>query len=227
MARPRRSAHFSTPPVLRAVNRGRLVVVSVVRKPIEVVAAWPFVVAAPPSASPEECALAALRAAVEGLPMDVPVVTIVCHGRVGPVLLREAARHLCDEIVVGAPSGAWSRLTGGVARYLRSRAAVDGGRGTAGDRRRVGCCAAVRPRFAGVRPVALARHAGLSATARRGDVDGTHNAVRPSGESVYHMLGWSTERSCSPRCRRGGELEAVMSDDATRRRVTREAVAVA
>ena len=106
-------------------NRGRLVVVSVVRKPIEVVAAWPFVVAAPPSASPEECALAALRAAVESLPMDVPVVTIVSHGRVGPVLLRKAARHLCDEIVVGAATGAWSRLTGAVARYLRSRAAVE------------------------------------------------------------------------------------------------------
>ena len=106
-------------------NRGCLVVVSVVGRPIEVLAAWPFVVVAPPSASPEQCALAALRAAVESLPTDVSVVTIVCHGRVGPVLLREAARHLCDGIVIGAPSGLGSRLTGGVARYLRSRAAVD------------------------------------------------------------------------------------------------------
>jgi len=106
-------------------NRGCLVVVSVVRKPIEIVAAWPFVVAAPPSASPEECALEVLRAAVESLPTDMSVVTMVCHGRVGPVLLREAARHLCDAIVIGAPSGLWSRLTGGVARYLRWRAGVD------------------------------------------------------------------------------------------------------
>ena len=106
-------------------NRGCLVVVSVVRKPVEVVAAWPCAVYAHPSASPEQCALAALRAAVESLPTDVSVVTIVCHGRAGPVLLREAARHLCDAIVVGAPSGEWGRLTGGVARYLRRRAAVD------------------------------------------------------------------------------------------------------
>ena len=106
-------------------NRGCLVVVSVVRKPIEVVAAWPFVVAAPPTESPEQCALATVRAAVESLPTDVSVVTIVCDGRVGPVLLREAARHLCDVIVIGAPSGFWSRLTGGVARYLRWRAAID------------------------------------------------------------------------------------------------------
>ena len=106
-------------------NRGCLVVVSVVRRPIEVVAAWPFVVAAPPSASPEQCALAAVRAAVESLPTDVSVVTIACHGRVGPVLVREAGRHLCDAIVIGAPSGVWSRLTGGVARYLRWRAPVD------------------------------------------------------------------------------------------------------
>ncbi len=106
-------------------NRGCLVVVSVVRKPIEIAAAWPFVVAAPPSASPEQYALAALRVAVETLPTDVSVLTIVCRGRVGPVLLREAAHHLCDAIVVGAPSGLWSRLTGGVARYLRWRGAVD------------------------------------------------------------------------------------------------------
>lgn len=106
-------------------NRGCLVVVSVVRRPVEIVAAWPFVVAAPPSASPEQCALEAVRAAVESLPTDVSVVTIVCHGRTGPVLLREAARHLCDAIVIGAPSGVRSRLTGGLARYLRSRAAVD------------------------------------------------------------------------------------------------------
>jgi nucleotide-binding universal stress UspA family protein len=106
-------------------NRGCLVVVSVVRKPVEVVAAWPVAVHAHASESPEQCALVALRAAVESLPRDVSVVTFVCHGRAGPVLLREAARHLCDAIVVGAPSGEWGRLTGGVARYLRRRAAVD------------------------------------------------------------------------------------------------------
>ena len=69
--------------------------------------------------------MTAVRAAVDSLPPDVSVVTIVCQGRVGPVLVREAARHLCDVIVIGAPSGVWSRLTGGLARYLRSRAAVD------------------------------------------------------------------------------------------------------
>lgn len=108
------------------LNRGCLFVVSVVHRPIEFVAGWPFVVAAPPEeASPEERALAAVRAAVESLPTDVSVVTVVCGGRVGSVLLREAARHLCDVIVIGAPSGFWSRLTGGVARYLRWRAAID------------------------------------------------------------------------------------------------------
>ena len=106
-------------------NRGCLVVVSVVRRPTEIVAAWPFAVAAPPSESPEQYALAAVRAAVETLPADLSVLTIVCHGRPGPVLLREAAHHLCDAIVIGAPSGVRSRLTGGLARYLRSHAAVD------------------------------------------------------------------------------------------------------
>jgi nucleotide-binding universal stress UspA family protein len=107
-------------------NRGCLVVVSVVRRPIDVVGAWPFVVYAPPEeVSREQCALATVRAAVDGLPSDVSVITIVCDGRVGPALLREAARHLCDAIVIGAPRGFWSRLTGGVARYLRWRAAIE------------------------------------------------------------------------------------------------------
>ena len=66
-----------------------------------------------------------MRAAVETLPADLSVLTLVCHGRTGPVLLREAARHLCDAIVIGAPSGVRNRLTGGLSRYLRSRAPVD------------------------------------------------------------------------------------------------------
>jgi nucleotide-binding universal stress UspA family protein len=104
-------------------NRCCLVVVSVVVEPIEVVAAWPFVFGAPGATSPEQFALDRLRAAVEQLSTDISVVTIVCRGRVGPVLAREAARHLCDAIVIGAPSGVWSRLTGGVARYLRAHSA--------------------------------------------------------------------------------------------------------
>jgi nucleotide-binding universal stress UspA family protein len=63
-----------------------------------------------------------LRRAVAELPADISVASLVVHGAAGPALAREAKRLCADAIVIGSRRGICTRLTGGVARYLRLRA---------------------------------------------------------------------------------------------------------
>jgi nucleotide-binding universal stress UspA family protein len=105
-------------------NHGCLVLVSVVTDTGRCVVASPFGLCAALPEDPEQTALELLREAVERLPEDISVVTVVRHGRVGPLLACEAARHCCDAIVIGARRGFWSRLTGGVERRLRRHSRV-------------------------------------------------------------------------------------------------------
>jgi nucleotide-binding universal stress UspA family protein len=65
-----------------------------------------------------------LRAAVATLPEDVSVCWLAVHGSVARTLAAQAASRACDAIVVGAPSGLWSRMTGGIARELRHRTTI-------------------------------------------------------------------------------------------------------
>jgi nucleotide-binding universal stress UspA family protein len=105
-------------------NHGCLIVVSVVTDSERCVVASPFGMCVAVPADPERAALQSLHEAVERVPKEVSVVTVVRHGRVGPVLVREAERHCCDAIVIGARRGVWSRLTGGVEGYLRRHGQV-------------------------------------------------------------------------------------------------------
>jgi nucleotide-binding universal stress UspA family protein len=99
------------------IDHGRLVVVSVVTEPRVVAVAWPPVPAIYTGHDPEQQALERVRTAINLLSMDVSVVTIVCRGWVGGILVREAARYHCDAIVIGTRGRLWSRLTG-VGRHV-------------------------------------------------------------------------------------------------------------
>jgi nucleotide-binding universal stress UspA family protein len=100
-------------------NHGCLVVVSVVAETDRCVVASPFGLCVALPRDPVQTACELLHRAVERLPEEVSVVTVVRRGRVGAVLTQEAARHCCDAIVIGTRRGVLSRLTGGVERYLR------------------------------------------------------------------------------------------------------------
>jgi nucleotide-binding universal stress UspA family protein len=63
-----------------------------------------------------------LRRAVAELPADISVASLAVHGAAGPALAREAKRLCADAIVIGSRRGICTRLTGGVARYLRRHA---------------------------------------------------------------------------------------------------------
>lgn len=65
-----------------------------------------------------------LRRAVKELPPDVSVTSRVVQGSPGPVLAREAQRLSADAVIIGSRSGICSRLSGGVARYLRLHARI-------------------------------------------------------------------------------------------------------
>ena len=100
-------------------NHGCLLVVSVVTDQAGCVLVSPLGLCVAIPEDPEQTALDSLQGAVEALPEDVSVCTVVCRGRVGPVLAAQAIRHGCDAIVIGAHHGFWSWLTGGVEGYLR------------------------------------------------------------------------------------------------------------
>lgn len=105
--------------LLAAGNHGLLTVVLVLPAEPWSAGSCPLAPVLPPPCDVEQAAVDQLRAAVQELCEDISVVSLLCHGRVGPTLVREAARHLCDAIVIGARRGLVSRLTGGVERYLR------------------------------------------------------------------------------------------------------------
>lgn len=86
---------------------------------------WPLVAMVPPPPDREKQQLQTLREAVDELEQDTSVVWVVCEGAVGPALAREASRNGCDAIVIGAPSSRWTRLTGGVARYLERHSGIE------------------------------------------------------------------------------------------------------
>jgi len=112
-------------------NHGLLVVVYVVPEFAPAVVVSPFGTCSP---LPEDPRLATelLNDAARHVPDGISLVRIVQPGRVGPVLAKAAERFGCDTIVIGVHHGLWSRLTGGVERYLRrhaeARLIVDGGR---------------------------------------------------------------------------------------------------
>jgi nucleotide-binding universal stress UspA family protein len=86
--------------------------------------AWPMVGV---TETPEQYTLRQLemlRAAIGALEPDISVVSVACRGATGPALARAARDGRCDAIVIGARRGLWTRLTGGVARYLRRHAEV-------------------------------------------------------------------------------------------------------
>jgi nucleotide-binding universal stress UspA family protein len=100
-------------------NHGCLVLVCVVPKHASGVLVSPLGNCVAIVDDPQETAAELLRAARERVPDGVSVVTVMRRGRVGPVLADEAERFACDAIVVGAHCSLWSRLSGGVERYLR------------------------------------------------------------------------------------------------------------
>lgn len=100
-------------------NHGLLTVVLVLRAEHWSASPCPLAPIVPPPYDFEKAAIDQLRDAVEELSEDISVVSLLCHGRVGPTLAREVGRHCCDAVVIGARCGLCSWLTGGVARYLR------------------------------------------------------------------------------------------------------------
>ena len=97
-------------------NHGCLTIVLVLTE--QVCMGWPMLATAPPLGDIQQAVIGDLRRAVEELAEDISVVSVVRRGPVGPALLREALRNQCDAIVIGRRCGVWSRLTGGVRRYL-------------------------------------------------------------------------------------------------------------
>lgn len=83
---------------------------------------WPLLATAPPLRDLQQDVIDDLRRSVDGLAEDISVVSVVRRGAVGPALAREAIRGRCDTIVIGRRCGVWSRLTGGVRRYLSRHA---------------------------------------------------------------------------------------------------------
>ncbi|WP_249011208.1 universal stress protein [Conexibacter sp. DBS9H8] len=63
-----------------------------------------------------------LRSAVAELPSDISVISHLVLGPAGPGLAQEANRICADAILIGSRCGITSRLTGGVAGYLRRHA---------------------------------------------------------------------------------------------------------
>lgn len=104
---------------LTRLNHGLLTVVLVLRAEPWSASPCPLAPIVPPPYDFEKAAIEQLREAVEELSEDISVVSMLCHGRVGPTLAREVGRHCCDAIVIGTRCGLRSRLTGGVARYLQ------------------------------------------------------------------------------------------------------------
>jgi nucleotide-binding universal stress UspA family protein len=69
-------------------------------------------------------AVAQFRRAVAGLPLDVPVTTVVTPGRAARVLAALAAQHGCDTIVIGANRSHWLKSFG-IGDSLRRLSDVD------------------------------------------------------------------------------------------------------
>lgn len=86
--------------------------------------AWPMVGVTETPEQYQASQLSMLRAAIETLAPDISVVSVACRGATGPALERVAREGGCDAIVIGARRGLGSRITGGVARYLRRNAEV-------------------------------------------------------------------------------------------------------
>jgi len=111
--------------LLAASNHGLLTVVLVLPSEPWSASPCPLAPVLPPACDLEQAAVDQMRGAVGELAGDISVVSLLCRGRVGPTLANEAARHLCDAIVIGAHCGLISRLTGGVERYLRHHAQTE------------------------------------------------------------------------------------------------------
>jgi nucleotide-binding universal stress UspA family protein len=107
---------------LARANHGRLTVAFVQNE--QPCCVWPLVAVAETPQERQRRELDELRAVIDGLAEDISVVSVVCHGAIGPALVHAARRGDCDAIVIGAPQGALHRLTGGVARYLQGHADV-------------------------------------------------------------------------------------------------------
>jgi nucleotide-binding universal stress UspA family protein len=96
-----------------------LVVAYVVPEHTPSVVTSPFGMCSASPEDPREIAAQVLRAARSRVPETVSIITVIQPGRVGPVLAHLADRFGCDTIVIGTHHGLWSRLSGGVERYLR------------------------------------------------------------------------------------------------------------
>ncbi|MGH2852421.1 MAG: universal stress protein [Solirubrobacteraceae bacterium] len=103
-------------------NHGLLVVACVVPDHTPSVVSSPFGMCSASGEDPRAVAAEVLRAARSRVPDTVSIVTVIQPGRVGPVLAQMADRFGCDTIVIGAHHGLWSRVSGGVERYLRRHA---------------------------------------------------------------------------------------------------------
>lgn len=103
-------------------NHGLLVVVCVVGDHTPSVVTSPFGMCTASPEDPREIAAEVLRAARSRVPETVSIITMIQPGRVGPMLVQLADRFGCDTIVIGARHGLWSRVSGGVERYLRRHA---------------------------------------------------------------------------------------------------------
>jgi len=105
-------------------NHGRLVVVCVVPENAQGVVVSPLGLCVSLPRDPDESAAQLVRAARDRVPDGISVVTVVRRGRVGSVLAEEAERFGCDAIVIGAHHSLWSRVSGGVERYLRRHSQI-------------------------------------------------------------------------------------------------------
>ena len=79
---------------------------------------------APAACEIERASIEVLHKAIAELDHDVSVVSLVAHGTIATALARAAERYCCTAIVIGRGQGFWSRLTGGVARWLRRRTSL-------------------------------------------------------------------------------------------------------
>jgi nucleotide-binding universal stress UspA family protein len=105
-------------------NHGRLVVVCVVPENARGVVVSPLGLCVALPEDPDQSAARLVRAVRERVPDSVSVVTVVRRGRVGAALAAEAERFGCDAIVIGAHHSLWSRVSGGVERYLRRHSQI-------------------------------------------------------------------------------------------------------
>jgi nucleotide-binding universal stress UspA family protein len=133
-------------------NHGRLVVVCVVPENAQGVVVSPLGLCVPLPEDPDASAAQLVRTARTRVPDSISVVTVVRRGRVGAVLAEQAERFGCDAIVIGAHHSLWSRISGGVERYLRRHSQIR----LIVDRQRPAHRAA--PREGAVRPARVRAH---------------------------------------------------------------------